>query len=152
MTETALTDAERRAQMVQQAREQTGIDETMIEQLVRGFYARVREDSLLGPIFNSRVHDWELHMQRLCAFWSSVVLSSGVYHGQPMRMHLPLPVDARHFDHWLQLFEQTARELFSEPIAWYFIERARRIARSLEMGIATSHGVLLAPDERFERG
>lgn len=43
-----------------------------------------------------------------------------------MRMHLPLPIDARHFDRWLDLFEQTARELFSEPIAWYFIERAQR--------------------------
>jgi hemoglobin len=151
MTDTALTDAERRAQIVQQTREQTGIDETMIEQLVRGFYARIRADELLGPIFASRIQDWEPHLRRMCAFWSSVVLSSGVYHGQPMRMHLPLPVDAQHFDRWLQLFEQTARELFSEPIAWYFIERAQRIARSLELGIATTEGVLLAPGERFKR-
>ena len=151
MTDTALTDAERRAQIVQQAREQTGIDETMIEQLVRCFYARVREDELLGPIFNSRITDWEPHLQRICEFWSSVVLSSGVYHGQPMRMHLPLPVDAQHFDHWLHLFEQTARELFSEPIASYFIERAQRIARSIELGIATSQGVFLAPGERYKR-
>lgn len=151
MTDTALTDAERRAQIVQRAREQTGIDETMIEQLVRGFYARIRADELLGPIFASRIQDWEPHLQRMFAFWSSVVLSSGAYHGQPMRMHLPLPVDAQHFDRWLQLFEQTARQLFSEPIAYYFIERAHRIARSLELGIATTQGVLLAPGERFKR-
>ncbi len=151
MTDTALTDAERRAQIVQRAREQTGINETMIEQLVRGFYARIRADELLGPIFASRIQDWEPHLQRMFAFWSSVVLSSGAYHGQPMRMHLPLPVDAHHFDRWLQLFEQTARELFSEPIAYYFIERAHRIARSLELGIATTQGVLLAPGERFKR-
>ena len=151
MTDTELTDAERREHIVQQAREQTGIDETMIEHLVRAFYARIREDELLGPIFAARIHDWEPHLQRICAFWSSVVLSSGVYSGQPMRMHLPLPVDARHFDHWLKLFEQTARELFSEPIAAYFIERAQRIARSLEMGIATSQGILLAPGERYKR-
>ena len=151
MTDTALTDAERRAQIVQLAREQTGIDETMIEQLVRGFYTRIRADELLGPIFASRIQDWEPHLHRMFAFWSSVVLSSGAYHGQPMRMHLPLPVDAQHFDRWLQLFEQTARELFSEPIAYYFIERAHRIARSLELGIATTQGVLLAPGERFKR-
>jgi hemoglobin len=151
MTDSALTDAERRAQIVQQAREQTGIDETMIEQLVRGFYARIRADELLGPIFAARIDDWEPHLQRMCAFWSSVVLQSGVYHGQPMRMHLPLPVDAQHFDHWLRLFEQTARELFSEPIACYFIERAQRIARSLELGIATSQGLLLAPGDRYKR-
>ena len=151
MPDTTLTDEERRAAIVQQMREQTGIDEGMIEQLVRGFYARIRADGLLGPIFGSRIHDWEPHLQRMCAFWSSVVLSSGVYHGQPMRMHLPLPVDARHFDHWLDLFEQTARDLFTEQITGYFVERARRIATSLELGIATSHGVLLGKGERFDR-
>jgi hemoglobin len=146
-----LTDEERRAAIVQQMREQTGIDEAMIEQLVHGFYARIRTDGLLGPIFNSRIHDWEPHLQRMCAFWSSVVLSSGAYHGQPMRMHLPLPVDARHFDHWLHLFEQTARNLFTDRIAEYFLDRARRIAASLELGIASSHGVLLGRGERFVR-
>jgi hemoglobin len=149
MTDTTLTDEERRAQIVQQQREQTGIDETMIEQLVHGFYARVREDELLGPIFNSRIHDWGPHLQRMCEFWSSVVLSSGIYHGQPMRMHLPLPVDAKHFDRWLALFEQTARDLFTPNIVEQFMDRARRIAMSLELGIASAHGVLLGRGERF---
>jgi hemoglobin len=149
MTDTTLTDDERRAQIVQQMREHTGIDESMIEQLVHGFYARVRDDELLGPIFNSRIRDWDPHLQRMCNFWSSVVLSSGVYHGQPMRMHLPLPVDARHFDRWLALFERTARDLFDEEIAELFVDRAQRIAMSLELGIASSHGVLLGRGERF---
>lgn len=149
MTDTTLTDDERRAQIVQQMREQTGVDETMIAQLVHGFYARVREDELLGPIFNSRIHDWGPHLQRMCEFWSSVVLSSGIYHGQPMRMHLPLPVDAKHFDRWLALFEQTARDLFDTDIAQLFMDRAQRIAMSLELGIASSHGVLLGRGERF---
>jgi hemoglobin len=151
MPDTTHADEERRAQIVQQMRDQTGIDENMIEQLVRGFYARVREDFLLGPIFSSRIHDWETHLQRMCAFWSSVVLSSGAYHGQPMRMHLPLPVEARHFDRWLELFEQTVRTLFSEQIAAYFMERARRIAMSLELGIASSAGVVIGKGERFSR-
>lgn len=151
MPDTTLTDEERRAAIVQQMREQTGIDEDMIERLVRGFYARVQADSLLGPIFNSRIQDWEPHLERMCSFWSSVVLSSGVYHGQPMRMHLPLPIDAQHFDHWLGLFEQTARDLFSDQIAEYFVDRARRIASSLELGIASSQGVLLSRGERFVR-
>lgn len=151
MTDTDLTAEARRARIVQETREQTGIDERMIEQLVRAFYARIREDRLLGPVFDARIRDWEPHLQRMCAFWSSVVLSSGVYHGQPMRMHLPLPVDARHFDRWLLLFEQTANDLFDERIAQHFIERARRIARSLELGIASSQGVLLGEGERFER-
>jgi hemoglobin len=151
MTKTALNDDERRARDVQRVRERTGIDERMIEQLVRGFYARVREDELLGPVFDARIQDWEPHLHRMFAFWSSVVLGSGVYRGQPMSMHLPLPVDARHFDRWLELFERTARELFAEPVALHFIESARRIATSLELGIASSQGVLLGRGERYIR-
>lgn len=151
MTDIELSDEERRARIVQQMREQTGIDESMIEQLVHSFYARIREDALLGPIFNDRIHDWGAHLQRMCAFWSSVVLSSGVYHGQPMRMHLPLPVDAKHFDRWLELFEDTAQGLFSEQAAAIFIDRARRIAMSLELGIAANEGVLLSKGERYRR-
>ena len=75
----------------------TGIDEAMIDRLVRTFYARARLDPLIGPVFESRVQDWESHFGRMCAFWSSVALMSGRYHGQPMAAHLPLPVDTPHF-------------------------------------------------------
>ena len=129
----------------------TGIDEAMIERLVRRFYARVRADALLGPIFEARIADWEPHLQRMCAFWSSVALMTGRYSGQPMRVHLPLPVDARHFDRWLALFEDSAREVCPSAAADHFIERARRIAESLELGIAGRHGVLLGKGQRFLR-
>jgi len=111
----------------------------------------VREDALIGPIFNSRITDWEPHLQRMCDFWSSVALLTGRYHGQPMQRHLSLPADSRHFDRWLALFEQTARELCPPKAAEHFIERARRIGESLELGIAAAHGVLLAKHERFRR-
>jgi hemoglobin len=143
--------AERRAQITAQIKADTGIDELMINRLVRGFYARVRQDALIGPVFASRITDWEPHLQRMCDFWSSVALMTGRYHGQPMQRHLPLPVDSRHFDRWLALFEQTARELCPPNAAEHFIERARRIAESLELGIAGAHGVLLAKDQRLLR-
>jgi hemoglobin len=123
----------------------------MIERLVRGFYARVQEDALIGPIFAARISDWEAHLQRMCAFWSSVALMSGRYHGQPMQKHLPLPVDARHFDRWLALFEATARDLCPPKAADHFIERARRVAESLELGIAGAHGVMVGKGQRFRR-
>jgi len=129
----------------------TGIDEAMIDRLVRGFYARVREDALLGPIFAARIADWEPHLQRMVAFWSSVALLTGRYHGQPMVAHMPLPIDARHFDRWLALFEETARALCPPVAAEHFVERARRIAESLELGIAMRQGVLLGKGERYLR-
>ena len=143
--------AERRAAISAAIQQKTGIDEAMIERLVRAFYRRVRQDALIGPVFAERIGDWEPHLQRMFAFWSSVTLMSGRYHGQPMRKHLPLPVDARHFDRWLTLFEQTARELCPPAAADYFIERARKIGESLELGIATAGGTMLAPGERLHR-
>ena len=110
-----------------------------------------RADELIGPVFNERIADWGPHLQQMCLFWSSVALMSGVYHGQPMRKHQPLPVDGRHFDRWLQLFEATAKELCPPKAAEHFIERAHRIGESLELGIATAHGVMLAKGERLHR-
>jgi len=126
-----------------------GIDEATIERLVRAFYARVREDALLAPVFAARIADWEPHLGRMCAFWSSVVLGSGRYEGDPMRLHRPLAIDASHFDRWLELFEATAREVCAPAAAAYFADRARRIAASLELGIAMGRGLLLARGERL---
>jgi hemoglobin len=147
-----VTSAEqRRAEITAAIQAETGIDEVMIERVVRGFYARVRNDPLIGPVFEARIRDWEPHLQRMCAFWSSVALMSGRYHGQPMPKHMPLPVDGRHFDRWLALFEATARELCPSKAADHFIERAHRIAESLELGIAGANGVMLRKGERLRR-
>jgi len=131
--------------------EQTGIDEAMIERLVRAFYGKVQVHPMLGPVFNEKVKDWEDHMMRLRAFWSSVILASGTYGGSPMQKHLGLPVDGRHFDAWLRLFFVTVQEICPADAARLFMERALRIAESLEMAIATKHGMLLGKDERLKR-
>lgn len=118
----------------------TGIDEAMIEQLVREFYSRARLDPLIGPVFESKVHDWNGHLGRMCAFWSSVTLMSGRYHGRPTAAHLPLPIDTPHFDRWLEIFAAIAREVCPPPAASHFLDRAHRIAESLELGIAARKG------------
>jgi hemoglobin len=57
-----------------------------------------------------------------------------------MAKHLPLPIDAPHFDRWLAIFAETARELRPTAAADHFIERACRSADSLEQGIAYHKG------------
>ncbi len=151
MTEENSDLAARRRRRVAEATATSGIDEAMIERLVRAFYARVRHDAVLGPIFEARIEDWETHLGRMCAFWSSVALGSGRYSGNPMAKHMALPVDAAHFDRWLALFEHTAHEVCPAEAAEHFLERARRIARSLELGVASGHAVLLGPGQRFRR-
>lgn len=121
------------------------INETSIERLVRIFYGRAREDDLLGPIFNTAVADWEHHIGKITDFWSSMMLRTGKYDGRPMRPHLMLPLKGDHFDRWLLLFEKAAREIFADDVAEAFIQRARRIADSFEMGIATMKGEIGRP-------
>lgn len=125
-----------------------GVDEVMIDRLVRHFYAAVRLDAALGPIFAARIADWEPHLRRMTDFWSSVMLRTGRYHGQPMPMHARLPVDASHFDRWLDLFGASARRVCGRA-APLFIDRANRIAQSLELGIAGARGHMLRTDERL---
>ena len=140
MSSVAEGGPERRSMLTQDIVARTGIDEAMIERLVHGFYARVRDDALIGPIFASKITNWDSHLAKMCSFWSSVALMSGVYHGQPMRAHLPLPVDTQHFDRWLELFAQTAHEICPPAAATHFIERAQRIAESFELGVAAFRG------------
>lgn len=139
----------RRAAFAAEVEARTGIDETMIQSLVHGFYDRVRDDPLLGPVFEARISDWPPHLARMCAFWSSVVLMTGRYRGRPMQAHAPLPIAGIHFDRWLSLFEATARDICPPRAAEVFIEKAQMIAQSLELGIATHRGHVLSPGKRL---
>jgi hemoglobin len=131
---------ERRAALTQEVADRTGIDDAMIERLVRTFYGRVKQDPLLAPIFLDAVEDWEAHIETLCRFWSSVTLMTGRYNGRPMAAHAPLPVERAHFLRWLKLFEGTAHEVCPPAAAELFIERARKIAESLRQGLSLHRG------------
>jgi hemoglobin len=118
-----------------------GITEALIRNLVHAFYGRVRCDPLLGPIFNTRVEDWPAHLDKLCAFWSSVMLMTGRYKGTPMQAHADLPqIAPQHFQRWLALFRATAKEICPDAAAGLFVDRSERIAQSLQLGIALHRG------------
>lgn len=134
----------RRATLVDEISGRTGITDAMIAELVDTFYGRVRTDPLLGPVF-ARVGNWDVHLAKLRAFWSSVVLLSGRYHGQPMQAHFPLSIEPLHFDRWLALFEQTTADVCPPAAAAVFMEKARRIADSFEMAMATQRGQIAGP-------
>lgn len=124
----------RRAALTRDIIERTGLDEAAIEGFVRAFYAAARTDALLGPKFDG-VTDWEAHVARIACFWNSVALMTGGYHGQPMQAHAHLGLTPAHFSRWLALFEDVARARFTQQGADHMLDRARRIARSLEMGL-----------------
>jgi len=115
-----------------------GIDDAFVSRLVDTFYARIRDDALLGPIFAERIGDWPWHLDRMKRFWRSILMNSGEFSGNPMARHLAIPgLDEAHFAHWLELFYATLRELESDPAATRLVgARARMIADSLLTGIS----------------
>ncbi|CAN5327914.1 group III truncated hemoglobin [soil metagenome] len=129
---------DRRAKITEEIAGRTGIDDVMVENLVRAFYGRIAQDAVLGPIFEERVGDWDTHIAKLCDFWSSAALMTGRYHGSPMTAHSPLPIGRAEFARWLAIFAETANSVCPPVAAAHFIERANRIANSLEAGIAAS--------------
>ena len=132
---------ERRAEIARQIQAETGLDEPLLERLVCAFYGTARRDPVIGHLFDD-VQDWEAHIARITTFWSSVALMSGRYHGNPMAPHLRLPLEPAHFARWLALFEQTVRDLCSEAGDDLLLEKARRIAQSLQFGVEAKRGVL----------
>jgi hemoglobin len=113
------------------------IDETLIERLVRRFYDKARMDRDLGPIFAAAIgDDWEPHLQKMYAFWSSVMCMTGRYHGRPVPVHRALSeLRPEHFAIWLGLFGETACEVCEPDVAILFLERAERIAQSLNTAV-----------------
>ena len=112
------------------------ITESEISTLVDTFYAKVRRDPDIGPIFNAIVSDWPHHLATLKDFWSTVLLTTGRYKGDPMMTHLQLPLDADHFSRWLALFAETANEVLPPEHAATVIEKSHRIAQNFKAGIA----------------
>ncbi len=110
--------------------------ETTIRALVDAFYAKVRQDSGLGPIFETALHgQWDAHLPKMYDFWSSVMLTTGRYKGNPMAAHLKLPIAPEFFSRWLALWQETAAELFAPPLAAQFCSKATRIAESLKLAL-----------------
>ena len=111
------------------------ITEPEISTLVDAFYAKVRRDPDIGPIFNAIVGDWPHHLATLKDFWSTVLLTTGRYKGDPMMTHLQLPLDPEHFQCWLALFAETANEILPPAVAANVIQKSHRIARNFQAGI-----------------
>lgn len=112
------------------------LTEEAIGRLVDTFYSKVRVDPELGPIFDRAISDWGPHLETMRRFWSSVMLTSGRYKGNPVAAHKRVEgIEMRLFTRWLALFDETCRELFDDALAAAFKEKAVRIAESLQLAL-----------------
>jgi hemoglobin len=114
------------------------ITEEALAALVGAFYAKVRRDPLVGPVFNRAIEDWDEHLPKLQSFWSSVMLGTGRYKGRPMPAHVKHgdAISPAAFERWLRLWRETTDELLDAGPAAALQDKAERIAESLSLGIA----------------
>ena len=115
----------------------THITETQIVNLVERFYAKVRVDSEIGPVFNDAVQNWDAHLALLKDFWSTVLLTTGRYKGNPLLAHFPLPIEERYFARWLTLFAETANEVMPASQAAIVMRKADLIAMNMKRVLAS---------------
>ena len=138
------TPAQLHREQVQRDALRMGIDEDYISVLVDTFYDRIRSHEVLGPMFSDTIgSNWEPHLEKMKKFWSSVARNTGQYNGKPVPAHQKLAqVRQQDFAIWLDLFRQTLADTAPTPeAADYFMERADRIARSLQMAMFDRPGV-----------
>ncbi len=113
------------------------ISEDQIRLLVDAFYGKIRTDAVLAPIFERAIPgDWEPHLRRMYDFWSSAMLASGRYKGNPVAIHRRIDgLEIGLFERWLGLFDQTCGELFDAETAELFRLKAALIAESLKLAL-----------------
>src|SRR3712207_4415911 len=116
----------------------SALTEDDIAAVVDAFYAKVRRDPLLGPVFARAIADdaWPEHLAVIRDFWSSVMLKTGRYRRNPFSAHLRVEgIRPELFDRWLALFRETCDELLAPAEADALHARAVAIGESLKAGL-----------------
>ena len=107
--------------------------EDEVARLVHAFYARVRADALLGPVFAAHVDDWPAHLAQLVDFWSAMLRGTRRFRGAPVQRHNALPgLDAAMFARWLTLFRQTTAGIGNPAMQALADDMAARVAATLQ--------------------
>ncbi|GAB3202573.1 hemoglobin [Pontibacter aydingkolensis] len=109
-------------------------NEEDIKLLVNTFYDAVNQDELLSPVFNGFAKvNWDTHLPLMYTFWSTVLLGSMAYKGQPFPKHVSLPIERHHFSRWVELFTKTIDKLFEGDKAAEAKQKAISIAQVFQM-------------------
>ncbi len=112
-----------------------------IQLMVHAFYDSIREDELLGPIFNERIQDnWPEHLEKMVRFWQTLLLDERTYYGRPFDPHATMPIGAEHFERWVSLFINNVDTHFQGAKAEEAKLRAQNIARVFQAKISYMKG------------
>lgn len=108
-------------------------EEVELSRIVKVFYARVRQDDMLGPVFNDAIGDWPEHLEKLTAFWARTVFGLPGYEGSPPAAHALHRdrITPAHFERWLALWTDVTNEVAPPDLATVLQLRAQRMAQGL---------------------
>jgi len=109
--------------------------EAAIAACVRSFYDQARQDTLLGPVFNHMIRDWDSHLALVQNFWSRALLGTKRYDSSPFLSHANLPIEPEHFVRWLELFAATAKASLPPELAEKACAKANHMAESFKAGL-----------------
>lgn len=111
-----------------------------VKLLVNTFYGKVRRDDQLADIFNNAIQNrWPEHLEKMYCFWQTVLLGDHTYYGSPFAPHAKLPIQTKHFERWLSLFNTTVEEYFEGEKAVEAKWRASQMARMFQMKLDHYH-------------
>lgn len=119
------------------------VSEAQIRQVADRFYARVRADPDLAPIFHETIGTnaaiWDAHITKITCFWRNALLREPVYSGNPMLVHSGISaIEPEHFTIWLGIFDQVLDETLPPKTAARWSHIAHRIGRGLSLGLAST--------------
>jgi len=116
-----------------------------ISRLLRHFYADVRQDPLIGPIFDVQIKDWNRHLEIIASFWEAVIGGPRTYAGPMPMKHLPLRLREEHFERWLFLWQANCRAQLPTDVAREMIALANHIAHRLRIILVSRGEIPAAP-------
>jgi hemoglobin len=113
------------------------LTEDSVDALVTSFYARIRRDPELAPIFEKALAGrWDSHMATMREFWCSALRMKRGYRGDMLAAHRKLgTLPPAAFARWLALFRETVTEGFAQEPADVILDRAEKTARNLETAL-----------------
>lgn len=103
-----------------------------IRELLKYFYADVRQHKEIGPIFNAKISDWPAHLEKIADFWSNATGGPILYSGPMPLKHVQLMLGEKHFEAWLDLWRRQCRIRLPKLAAEEMIRRAEGIGARLQ--------------------
>ncbi len=111
------------------------VSEDALGELVRAFYAKARQDPLIGPVFEGAVGDWQLHHKIVQDFWSRALLDTARYSGFPYAAHISLGLKPKSFERWLAIFAETAGRTLPPEAARRAILKVEMMSKCFQAGL-----------------